>query len=76
MLLKISDPGYHKRQLVETKFYVLKRKFGGYLKARRFLMQMNEIANKNTCQYPSQVLTIFHRDGFIQSKNSLKKISG
>jgi hypothetical protein len=37
---------YPKRQLVENKFSVLKRKFNGDLKARRFLMQMKEIANK------------------------------
>ena len=37
---------YPRRQLVETKFSVLKRKFGGDLKARRFLSQTKEIANK------------------------------
>ena len=37
---------YPRRQLVETKFSVLKRKFNGDLKARRFLSQTKEIANK------------------------------
>ncbi len=37
---------YPRRQLVENKFSVLKRKFDGDLKARRFLIQTKEIANK------------------------------
>jgi len=37
---------YPRRQLVETRFSVLKRKFGGDLKARSFLCQTKEIANK------------------------------
>jgi len=37
---------YPRRQVVENKFSVLKRKFNGDLKARRFLIQMKEIANK------------------------------
>jgi len=31
---------------MENKFFVLKRKFSGDLKARRFLIQMKEIASK------------------------------
>ena len=41
-----NDPRYRKRQIVETLFSILKRKFGSDLKARRFLMQMKEITNK------------------------------
>ena len=37
---------YPRRQLVENRFSVLKRKFNGDLKARRFLIQMKEIAGK------------------------------
>jgi hypothetical protein len=37
---------YGRRQLVENRFSVLKRKFSGDLKARKFLIQMKEIANK------------------------------
>jgi hypothetical protein len=37
---------YRKRQLVETKFSVLKRKFGGDLKARTFAIQEKEIVGK------------------------------
>ena len=46
MARQFNDTIYPRRQLVENKFSVLKRKFGGDLKARRFIMQMKEIANK------------------------------
>ena len=37
---------YPRRQLVENRFSVLKRKFNGDLKARKFPIQMKEIAGK------------------------------
>jgi len=40
-----NDIIYPRRQLVEKKFSVLKRKFNGDLKARRFRIQIREIAN-------------------------------
>jgi hypothetical protein len=46
MAQQFDDTIYPRRQLVENKFSVLKRKFSGDLKARRFLIQMKEIANK------------------------------
>ena len=46
MALRFDDVRYLKRQLVENKFSVLKRKFSGDLKARRFSIQLKEIANK------------------------------
>jgi len=46
MALQFNNTIYPRRQLVENKFSVLKRKFSGDLKARRFLIQMKEIANK------------------------------
>ena len=46
MARQFDDDIYPRRQLVENKFSVLKRKFSGDLKARRFLVQMKEIANK------------------------------
>ena len=46
MVIRADNPRYRKRQLVETTFSVMKRKFSGDLKARRFLIQMKEIANK------------------------------
>ena len=46
MATQFNHVVYPRRQLVETKFSVLKRKFGGDLKARRFLIQKKEIALK------------------------------
>ena len=46
MARQFNDTIYPRRQLVETKFSVLKRKFNGDLKARKFLIQMKEIATK------------------------------
>ena len=46
MALQFNDVVYPRRQLVENKFSVLKRKFDGDLKARIFLIQMKEIAMK------------------------------
>jgi hypothetical protein len=46
MAQQFDDARYRRRQLVENKFSVLKRKFGGDLKARKFITQMKEIAGK------------------------------
>ncbi|MEN6442409.1 MAG: transposase [Methanoregula sp.] len=46
MAQQFNDIIYPRRQLVENKFSVLKRKFDGDLKARIFRIQMKEIANK------------------------------
>ena len=46
MAQQFDDVRYRRRQLVENKFSVLKRKFSGDLKARRFTIQMKEIAGK------------------------------
>ena len=46
MALQFNDIIYPRRQLVENKFSVLKRKFSGDLKARKFPIQTKEIANK------------------------------
>ena len=46
MVHHIDKIKYGKRQLVETKFSVLKKKFGGDLKARIFSLQMKEISGK------------------------------
>jgi hypothetical protein len=67
MVRRADDPGYRKRQLVETKFSILKRKFGGDLKARRFFMQMKEIANKMIVCNLHRHLQFFS-EGFLQSK--------
>lgn len=46
MACQFNDVVYPRRQLVENKFSVLKRKSGGDLKVRKFLIQSKEIANK------------------------------
>ena len=46
MARQFNDVVYPRRQIVENKFSVLKRKFSGDLKARRFLIQKKEIATK------------------------------
>jgi hypothetical protein len=46
MALQFDDARYRRRQLVENKFSVLKRKFSGDLKARKFVIQLKEIAAK------------------------------
>jgi hypothetical protein len=61
MACQFNGSFYPGRQLVENKFSVMKRKFNGDLKARRYLIQMKEIANKMIVSKPSQVLTISHR---------------
>jgi hypothetical protein len=46
MAHRFNDVAYPRRQLVENKISVLKRKFSGDLKAIIFLIQMNEITKK------------------------------
>src|SRR5208337_3837455 len=46
MALHFDNARYHKRQLVENRFSVLKRKFGGDLKARIFAIQKKEMSAK------------------------------
>ncbi len=46
MALNFDEIRYRKRQQVENRFSVLKRKFSGDLKSRRFFIQIKEIAGK------------------------------
>jgi hypothetical protein len=46
MTLQFDNVRYRKRQLVENRFSVLKRKFSGDLKARILATQKKEIAGK------------------------------
>jgi hypothetical protein len=46
MAQQFDDIRYRRRQLVENKFSILKRKFSGELKARKFIIQLKEIAGK------------------------------
>jgi hypothetical protein len=46
MSLEFDKVRYGKRHLVEIRFSVLKKRFGGDLKARIFSLQMKEISGK------------------------------
>ena len=48
MALMFDDVRYRRRQLVENKFSVLKKKFGGNLKARLFTIQKKEIRRRKS----------------------------
>jgi len=77
MAQRFNDIIYPRRQLVETKFSVLKRKFGGDLKARRFRIQIKEIANKMiVCNIHRflQFLTVevFYRAVFLHTQDLYK----
>jgi hypothetical protein len=60
---------YPRRQLVENKFSVLKRKFDGDLKARRFLIQTKEIANKMIVCNLHRFLQFLIVEVFYRAKN-------
>jgi hypothetical protein len=70
MAYQFNDIIYPRRQLVENRFSVLKRKFSGDLKARKFLIQMKEIANKmivcNLHRFLQfLVVKVFYRANFL-----------
>ncbi len=61
---------------MENKFSVLKRKFNGDLKARRFLSQMKEIANKkivcNIHRFLQFLISeVFYRAEIHKGKNQI-----
>ena len=71
MATEFDEDRYRRRQLVENKFSVLKRKFGGDLKARKFIVQMKEIANKmivcNIHRFLQFLVTeVFYRAIFLE----------
>jgi hypothetical protein len=72
MTQQFNDVVYTKRQIVENKFFALKRKFSGDLKGRRFLIQTKETANK-TIVYDIQrslqflIVEVFYRAQFFNS---------
>jgi len=57
MAVQFDDVRYRKRQLVETKFSLMKRKFSGDLKAGIFAFQKKEITGK---------MIIFNLHRFLQ----------
>jgi hypothetical protein len=71
MINRADDPKYRKRQLVETTFSILKRKFGGDLKARKILIQMKEIAGKMIACNIRRHLQSLVLDVFYRAKNLL-----
>jgi transposase len=74
-----NDTIYPRRQLVENKFSVLKRKFSGDLKARRFRIQIKEIANKmivcNIYRFLLfLILEVFYRAEILENKERMLKL--
>jgi hypothetical protein len=70
MAFRFDDVRYRRRQLVENKFSVLKRKFSGDLKARKFSVQLKEIAGKmivcNIHRFLQFLVTeVFYRANFF-----------
>lgn len=79
MVFRSDDPKYRRRQLVETSFSILKRKFGSDLKSRKFSVQMKEIANKMiVCNIHRFLLflivNVFYRANFSNFHTVSKKI--
>ncbi len=71
MACQFNDTIYPRRQLVENKFSVLKRKFDGDLKARIFRIQMTEIANKMIVCNIHRFLQFLIIEVFYRAKRSL-----
>jgi hypothetical protein len=79
MAFRFDDVRYRRRQLVENKFSVLKRKFSGDLKARKFSVQLKEIAGKmivcNIHRFLQFLVTeVFYRADFSNGKSNLTRI--
>ncbi len=68
---EFDDTRYRRRQLVENKFSVLKRKFGGDLKARIFSIQRKEIAGKMIVCNIHKFLQFLVMEVFYRAKKSL-----
>ena len=80
MAFRFDDVRYRRRQLVENKFSVLKRKFSGDLKARKFSVQLKEIAGKmivcNIHRFLQfLVIEVFYRANKPQNNAKLTKQS-
>ncbi len=54
---------YHKRSNVESAFSAIKRKFGGAVRSRRFVAQVNEILCKVLCHNLSTLVHAMHELG-------------
>jgi len=73
MVLRADDPKYRRRQLVETTFSVLKRKFGSDLNARIFLVQIKEIASKMIVYNIHKSLLVLIVEEFYRAKIFITK---
>lgn len=69
MAHNFDDVRYGQRQLVETTFSVLKRKFGGDLKARIFEIQTKEISGKMIVYNIHRFLQFLFVEVFYRAKN-------
>ena len=65
---------YHRRTLVETKFSVLKRRFGGDLKTRKFSNQRKELSGKMIICNLHQFLQFVMIEVFYRAKLRKKTI--
>jgi len=75
MARKFDTAVYPRRQIVEIKFSVLKRKFSGDVKARIILIQMKEIAGKMiVCNIHRHlqffILKVFYRAIFLRLRRN------
>jgi hypothetical protein len=68
MAIQFDDVRYRNGQLVENKFSVMKRKFSGDLKARRFSIQLKEIAGKMIVCNIDRFLGFFIIEVFYRAK--------
>jgi len=69
MTQRFDNSRYRRRQLVENKFSVLKRKFSGDLKARKFCTQLKEIAGKMIVCNIHRFLHFLVIEVFYRAKN-------
>jgi len=69
MANRFDDKKYGKRQYAENRFSVLKRKFNGDLKARRYLIQMKETASKMIVCNPHTVLQFLLTEVFYRASD-------
>jgi hypothetical protein len=68
MVFRADYPKRRKRQLVETTFSVLKRKFVADLKARKLLVLIKEIANKMIVYNIHRFLQFLFQELFYRAK--------
>ena len=68
MTNNFDDVRYRRRILVETKFSLLKRRFGSDLKSRKYQIQRNEIACKIILANLDRFILLVWIEGFYRAK--------